>query len=79
MYKLQKREVLGVLLSQVCGAQNAALQKCQRPTRGILCRDIIVELNVGKGDTLESLAEMFRLPYEKVLAANEGARTQAIP
>ena len=34
--------------------------------------NIIVELNVGKGDTLESLAEMYQIPFEKILAANEG-------
>ncbi len=43
-----------------------------------LCRDIIVELNVGKGDTLEKLAEMYHIPVEKMLAANEGRPTHAL-
>ena len=42
-----------------------------------LRRDIIVELNVGKGDTLEKLADMYHIPFEKMLAANEGMPTQA--
>ena len=35
-------------------------------------RDIIIELNVDKGDTLESLSETYSIAYEKLLAANEG-------
>ena len=36
------------------------------------CRDIIIELNVEEGDTLEKLAETYQIPFEKLLAANEG-------
>ena len=42
-----------------------------------MCSDIIVELNVGKGDTLASLAEMYQIPFEKILAANEGMKAYA--
>ena len=42
-----------------------------------MCRDIIVELNVSKGDTLESLAEMYHIPFEKMYAANEGMPVHA--
>ena len=38
-----------------------------------LHRDIIIELNIDRGDTLESLSETYSIAYEKLLAANEGA------
>lgn len=42
------------------------------------CRDVIVELKVDKGDTLEGLAQMYHLPYEKLLAANKGAAQDVV-
>ncbi len=39
----------------------------------VSCRSIIIDINVEKGDTLESLAETYHIPYEKLLATNGGA------
>ena len=38
----------------------------------VMHRDIIIELNLDRGDTLESLSETYSIAYEKLLAANEG-------
>lgn len=35
-------------------------------------------MNVASGDTLESLAEMYQMPYEKLLAANKGMHLYAV-
>ncbi len=32
---------------------------------------------MGRGDTLEKLAEMYHIPFEKMLAANEGMPTHS--
>jgi hypothetical protein len=38
----------------------------------VVCRPIIVEIRVQKGDTLETMAERYKLPVEKLIAANNG-------
>ena len=35
-------------------------------------RDVIVEIKVDEGDTLSGLAQVYHLPYKKLLAANKG-------
>ena len=37
-----------------------------------LYRNIIVEITVSDKDTLENLAEIYQMPYEKLLRANHG-------
>ncbi|BDA48940.1 hypothetical protein COCOBI_13-0500 [Coccomyxa sp. Obi] len=49
-------------------AQNKALEESELPPPP----NVIVEIKVDEGDTLSGLAQMYHLPYKKLLAANKG-------
>ncbi|CAL8463821.1 g3355 [Coccomyxa elongata] len=51
-----------------CHAQKKDLEESELPPPP----DVIVEINVDEGDTLNGLAQMYHLPFEKLLAANKG-------
>ena len=36
------------------------------------CRSILIDIAVGEGETLESMAAKLGMPYERLLAANHG-------